>query len=97
MIEAVLRRCENIEWKLTTTEFKIGKPGKFRKGSIWVRPRHGVYRVQTTGVAQGMDLYITTLVGNADGLQKSNEYKFWNSVKESDLERLILEFNKWIL
>lgn len=44
-----------------------------------------------------MDLYITTLVGEAYGSQKSNEYKFWNSVKESDLERVIFEFNKWVL
>jgi len=93
LIEAVLRRYQNIEWKTTSTEYKIGKPGNFYKGSIWVRPRKGVYRVQTTGVAQGMDLYIRTLVGDADGSQKSNEYKFWISVQESDLERLILEFD----
>lgn len=93
-MDGILRRCSDVESSTTTSEYKIGKPGRFFKGSIWIRPRKGFYRVQTTGLAQSLDRFITSIVGEPDGSQKYNEYKFWSTVKPNEIEKIIIEFDR---
>lgn len=94
LLEGILRRTKNLEWGTTTSEYKVFRVNQFYKGSIWIRPKKGGYRVQTTGLAQNLDPFIERLAGSADGAQKPQQYQFWSLIGGSQLERIIEEFNR---
>lgn len=65
------------------------------KGSLWITPtlRKLSYRVQTTGIAQQLDLKIQNWCGReADGWEKPQLYQFWKDVEENTVKLIIKSF-----
>jgi len=94
ILEPVLRKCSNLEFHTTTSEFAIYKLNRFRKGSIWIRPKRGGYRIQTTGLAQRLDISMERMAGRASGDNKPQKYQYWDLVNDSIAENIIREFDR---
>lgn len=87
-IKTIIREIPALEIHLNRRELRI-RNSKYR-GSLWIRERYIGFRLQTTSDIAGiLNKEIERLAGEAQGAQKSQEYKYWYIDDHNAVEKIL--------
>lgn len=91
--KTIVREIPNLDIKQNVGALRV-RNSKYR-GSLWITERYNGFRLQTTSDVVGMlNNEIEKLAGEAQGSQKTQEYKYWYINDHNVVENILKYFGR---